>query len=142
MIGKGTIAILGTLDTKGDEVEYMKGLLQGLGYLIIVVDVGALGPPATMPDIANDEVARWGGSELPTLLRTKERDRVMAAMGEGGYETPLVSLRAEENRWRHRFRRQPGVGRCIHGNEGTTLRLSEVPYLYRRLRKHPTLRGL
>ena len=83
MTRKGNIAILATLDTKGAEVAAMKGLLATLGYGATVVDIGPLGPPATPAEISNEEVARLGGWELSDLIRTGERDRIMAAMGKG-----------------------------------------------------------
>ena len=83
MTRKGNIAILATLDTKGAEVAAMKGLLGTLGYGATVVDIGPLGPPAIPAEISNEEVARLGGWELSDLIRTGERDRIMAAMGKG-----------------------------------------------------------
>jgi hypothetical protein len=43
------IAILGTLDTKGDGVSFIKGLIEARGHLATVVDVGPLGPPLGFP---------------------------------------------------------------------------------------------
>ena len=83
MTRKGNIAILATLDTKGAEVAAMKGLLGTLGYGATVVDIGPLGPPAIPAEISNEEVARLSGWELSALIRTGERDRIMAEMGKG-----------------------------------------------------------
>ena len=83
MTRKGNIAILATLDTKGAEVAAMKGLLGTLGYDATVVDIGPLGPPAIPAEISNEEVARLSGWELSALIRTGERDRIMAEMGKG-----------------------------------------------------------
>jgi uncharacterized protein (UPF0261 family) len=83
MTRKGNIAILATLDTKGAEVAAMKGLLGTLGYDATVVDIGTLGPPAIPAEISNEQVARQSGWELSDLIRTGERDRIMAEMGKG-----------------------------------------------------------
>ncbi len=83
MTRKGNIAILATLDTKGAEVAAMKRLLGTLGYAATVVDIGPLGPPAVAAEISNEEVARLGGWKLSDLIRTGERDRIMAEMGKG-----------------------------------------------------------
>ena len=40
-----TIAIIGTLDTKGDQVEYLKGKVEDKGQRAKVIDVGVLGEP-------------------------------------------------------------------------------------------------
>ncbi len=80
---KGKVAILATLDTKGEEVAYMKGLLEARGYGAILLDVGALGPPTIPADISNEEIARWGGWELQALIQTGERALIMEGMGKG-----------------------------------------------------------
>jgi uncharacterized protein (UPF0261 family) len=90
---KRNIAILGTLDTKGAEVAYMKGLVEARGHFAILIDVGPVGPPGVEPDIANEEVARLIGYELSSLLQTGERDRIMEAMGEGAGRSLLNLLR-------------------------------------------------
>lgn len=83
MTPKKNIAILATLDTKGAEVAYMKGLITTLGYSATIIDIGPLGPPTIQPDISNEEVARLDGRELSSLIKTGERDRIMEGMGRG-----------------------------------------------------------
>jgi len=87
--GKGTIAILATLDTKGEEAAYMKGLLEARGHSAVMIDVGPLGPPGVQADISNEEIARRAGWELPNLIKTEERDRIMQEMGEGAMKLLL-----------------------------------------------------
>jgi uncharacterized protein (UPF0261 family) len=89
LIRRGNIAILGTLDTKSEEVAYMKGLLDTQGYSATIVDVGPLGPPGIRPDVSNEEVARWGGWEISTLIRIEEKDRIMEGMGKGAMKLLL-----------------------------------------------------
>jgi len=86
---KGTIAILATLDTKGQEVAYMKGFFEALGHSAVIIDVGPLGPPSVPPDITNEEIARWAGWELSNLIQTGERDRMMQEMGKGAMKLLL-----------------------------------------------------
>jgi uncharacterized protein (UPF0261 family) len=80
---KGNIAILATLDTKGQEVAYMKNLLEAHGHSAVIIDVGPLGPPGVPPDISNEEIARRAGWELPNLIQTDQRDQMMEEMGKG-----------------------------------------------------------
>jgi uncharacterized protein (UPF0261 family) len=87
---QGNIAILATLDTKGEEVASMKKRLHTLGYGATLIDIGPLGPPLVSPDVTNDEVARQGGWELSSLIKIGERDRVMEVMGKGAMK--LLSL--------------------------------------------------
>lgn len=90
MIRKRTIAILATLDTKGEEAAYIRGRLENLNCSATIIDIGPLGPPGVRPDIDNGEVARQGGRELAALLKTGERDRIMEIMGKGARK--LLSL--------------------------------------------------
>lgn len=89
---RGNVAILATLDTKGAEVAYMRGLVEARGYSATLIDVGPLGPPVVNPDITNEEVARLAGCKLSNLLQTGERDRIMRAMGEGAGKLLLTLL--------------------------------------------------
>jgi uncharacterized protein (UPF0261 family) len=91
MTRKGSIAILGTLDTKGQEVAYMKNLLEAEGHSTVIIDVGPLGPPGIPPDISNEEIARQAGWELSNLIQTGERDRMMGEMGKGAMKLLLHS---------------------------------------------------
>ena len=52
-----TIAILGTMDTKGDEHAFVAELIRQRGHLVLVIDVGTLGEPRLKPNISRAEVA-------------------------------------------------------------------------------------
>ncbi|MBP2674689.1 MAG: hypothetical protein H6Q84_1529 [Deltaproteobacteria bacterium] len=93
---KGNVAILATLDTKGEEVAFMTGLLEAAGYSATTIDIGTGGPPAVRPDFLSEEVARLGGTELADLVRTGRRDRIMEGMGEGAAR--LLSLLLSEGK--------------------------------------------
>lgn len=93
---KRNIAILGTLDTKGAEVAYMKGLIEARGHTATLIDVGPVGPARVEPDVESQEVARLAGYELSSLLKNGERNRIMEAMGEGAGRSVLNLL--EEGR--------------------------------------------
>jgi len=48
----GTILLLGTLDTKGRELAYVRDLIVRRAHLVLVVDAGILDDPAALtPDI-------------------------------------------------------------------------------------------
>jgi uncharacterized protein (UPF0261 family) len=82
-MSKKTVAILGTLDTKGDEFAYLKGQIESLGLATLVVDAGVLGQPTLTPDIARARVASAGGRELPELLAEHDRGLGVATMAAG-----------------------------------------------------------
>jgi len=70
------IVLVGTLDTKGREIEYTRGALQRLGCLVTVVDSGILGEPdGCAADVTREELTRLmaGGAELDQLAHELER---------------------------------------------------------------------
>ena len=77
-----TIAILGTMDTKGDEHGYVAELIRARGHHTLVVDVGTDQPPRLQPQISREEVARIGGLDLAGLMARKDRGECVAAMGQ------------------------------------------------------------
>ena len=77
-----TIAILGTMDTKGDEHAYVAQLIRARGHRTLVIDVGTDLPPRLKPDIAREEVARTGGLDFAGLLSRRDRGECVAAMGQ------------------------------------------------------------
>ena len=63
-----SIAIIATLDTKGDQVEYLKRLMEEEGRNIMVIDIGILGKPSFQPTISHDQVAQAAGTNLKELI--------------------------------------------------------------------------
>jgi uncharacterized protein (UPF0261 family) len=78
-----TIALLGTLDSKGGEYAFLKARIEALGAKTLVIDAGVLGAPPFQPDIAAAEVARAAGSDLETLVARRDRGEAMAVMSRG-----------------------------------------------------------
>jgi uncharacterized protein (UPF0261 family) len=78
------IALIGTLDTKGREIEYVRGRLRELGATPIVVDSGILGEAEDcVPDISRAEVAREGGHELDEVRAAGSRGAAVELMEKG-----------------------------------------------------------
>ena len=48
------VVLIGTLDTKGRELAFVRDLLQAQGLETIVIDAGTLGPPVIEPDIGRE----------------------------------------------------------------------------------------
>jgi len=80
---KKTIAIIGTLDTKGAEHRYLKEQIELWGVAALVINTGPLGKPAFIPDISAEQVALAGGQNLADLLSLPERSQIMAVMSRG-----------------------------------------------------------
>src|SRR5213596_1641860 len=85
-----TIAILGTMDTKGEEHAFVADQIKRRGHRLLVIDVGALGEPRLPPDISRREVAAAAGIDLATLVARHDRGETVAAMSKGA---PLVLAR-------------------------------------------------
>ena len=78
-----TIAIVGALDTKGQEFAFLKEEIQKRGCRTLVVDTGVLGAARFEPDVSRSRVAEAGGSDLSQLLERKDRGEAIAVMTVG-----------------------------------------------------------
>ena len=80
--------MIGTLDTRGDEIGFLRDLITGAGRPVIVIDAGVLGTPQVTADITREQVAAAAGADLAALRRAAlgGADRALAteAMSRGG----------------------------------------------------------
>jgi uncharacterized protein (UPF0261 family) len=76
-----TVVLLGTLDTKGAEYEYLRERLRLSGATPLLVDAGTFEPQGAVPDIDRHEVAAAGGVDLDALARRGDRGETVTAMG-------------------------------------------------------------
>ncbi|NHN31677.1 UPF0261 family protein [Paenibacillus sp. S3N08] len=77
------VVLIGALDTKGQEFQFVKDRLQACGIETFVVDTGVLGDPLFQPDVTADEVARAGGSSIEALRAGNDRGTAVAVMTKG-----------------------------------------------------------
>lgn len=77
-----TVAIIGTLDTKGAEFSYVNDQFKQLGFHTLVIHCGVFEPDFE-PDISNEEVARAAGVELSKLVEKHDRAFATRTMTEG-----------------------------------------------------------
>ncbi len=78
-----TIVLIGTLDTKGPEIGYLRDRLQALGNATLVIDSGILGEPLEItPDIDHAAVAIQGGTTIEALQQAGSRGRAVDHMRE------------------------------------------------------------
>lgn len=85
-----TIAVLGTMDTKGEEHAFVVDLIKQRGHQVLVIDTGTLDAPKLKPDITRFEVAAAAGADLNALVAKKDRGEAVAAMSRGA---PVVLAR-------------------------------------------------
>jgi uncharacterized protein (UPF0261 family) len=77
------VVIIGTLDTKGPEIAYLRDRIQGLGLTTTVVDSGILGEPlGIVPDITRAQAAAYGGTTIEALRNAGSRGRAVQGMRE------------------------------------------------------------
>ena len=88
------MVLLGTLDTKGREYEFLGGRVRAAGAETLLIDAGVVGDPQTAPDISHDEVAAAAGESLAALAAAGDRGAAVAAMARGA-GTILARLHAE-----------------------------------------------
>ena len=77
------IALIGTLDTKGEEFSFLRDRIQRAGLGTIMIDVGVLGRPLFEPDISGVEVAAAANEDLASLQSCGDRGRSVTAMALG-----------------------------------------------------------
>ena len=85
-----TIAVLGTLDTKGEEHAFVAEIIRQRGHRTLLIDVGTLEAPTVRPDISREEVARAAGVDLAALVIRRDRGECVAAMSQAA---PVILTR-------------------------------------------------
>jgi uncharacterized protein (UPF0261 family) len=78
-----SIVVMGALDTKGAEVEFLKQQIEQRGKQALVVDIGVLGEPTFAADVDRDTVAVAGGSTIALLAAEADRGHAVTVMTEG-----------------------------------------------------------
>jgi len=79
----GRIAVIGALDTKGDEFLFVKKEIEKQGYSALVINVGIMDDPRFEPEVAADKVARAAGSSLALLRDKSDRGLAIETMTKG-----------------------------------------------------------
>lgn len=77
-----TIALAGTLDSKGKEFLYAKELIESLGFNTLTINTGVFAP-AFEADISSKEVAAAAGKDIDELSAKKDRAEATAALAKG-----------------------------------------------------------
>ncbi len=77
--------LVGTLDTKGAEYEFLRDRVRGFGCDVILVDSGVLGS-SSAADVSADDVAAAAGVDRAALAAARDRGLAVAAMTRGVVE--------------------------------------------------------
>jgi uncharacterized protein (UPF0261 family) len=87
-----TVVILGTLDTKGRELAYLRDRVRDHGVETLLVDAGVF-EPQVKPDVARSEVAAAADADVEQLAAAGDRGAAVETMGLGA---AAVLLRLHE----------------------------------------------
>jgi uncharacterized protein (UPF0261 family) len=77
------IVIVGSMDTKGVECQYIKERIEMEGFRTITLDTGVLGEPFFRAEISNREIASKAGARLEDLIQRGDRGDAVRVMMEG-----------------------------------------------------------
>ncbi len=73
-----TIAVIGTLDSKGHEHQFIADRIRAAGHTALLIDTGTLGETQVKPDITRDEVLAASDLRFPDEQDRGERVGIMA----------------------------------------------------------------
>ena len=77
-----TIAVIGTLDSKGHEHAFVADLIHKRGHTPVLIDLGTGTDPQVTPDITRFQVAKAAGLDLQPLIDQQDRGECVVAMSK------------------------------------------------------------
>jgi uncharacterized protein (UPF0261 family) len=78
-----TIVVVGTLDTKGSQIAYLKDVLERRGAVASVIDIGVLAPPPFEPMVTRERVAEASGMDLGQIIGMDSQHEALVKMSAG-----------------------------------------------------------
>ncbi|WP_071672930.1 Tm-1-like ATP-binding domain-containing protein [Nioella nitratireducens] len=78
-----TILVVGTYDTKDDELTYMADRIRSQGGGVLTMDVSVLGDPSEPTDYSKHDVAEAGGSSIKVAIASGDENTAMQIMARG-----------------------------------------------------------
>ena len=125
-----TILLIGTMDTKEEELLFCRELIFRRGFKVLLLDAGILKDPRAPADISRREVALAGGvGDLDDLVARGDKGKCIAAMIQG------VTAKTQELLRRKAFDGILGMG----GGQGTDICASAMRGAPRGMPKMPSV---
>ena len=78
-----SILVIGTYDTKDDELGFLADVIRDQGGKIVTMDVSVLGDPSKSTDYSKHDVAEEGGSSIQAAIDTGDENYAMQIMAKG-----------------------------------------------------------
>jgi uncharacterized protein (UPF0261 family) len=77
------ILVIGTGDTKSDELNFMRDCITTAGGHAVMMDVSILGDPKFTPDYSKHDVANAAGNTIDAVMNSGDENSAIALMAEG-----------------------------------------------------------
>jgi uncharacterized protein (UPF0261 family) len=77
------VYLIGTLDTKGHEIAFVRDLLHDYGVKTCIIDAGCLGSPSIEAGISREHVFEAAGVSLAALREKNDRGQAVTAAAAG-----------------------------------------------------------
>lgn len=78
-----TILVIGTYDTKDDELAFLADVIRDQGGKVVTMDVSVLGDPSGPTDYSKHDVAQEGGSSIRAAIDSGDENQAMQIMARG-----------------------------------------------------------
>ncbi|MFT5894826.1 MAG: hypothetical protein ACI8VW_001698 [bacterium] len=78
-----TILVVGTYDTKDEELRYIESRIHSQGGRTLTMDVSVLGAPSTPCDISKHDIAIAAGSSIQSAIDRGDENQAMQIMAQG-----------------------------------------------------------
>ena len=78
-----TILVIGTYDTKDDELGFLAGVIRDQGGRVVTMDVSVLGDPSEPTEYSKHDVAEEGGSSIAAAIASGDENQAMQIMATG-----------------------------------------------------------
>jgi len=78
-----TILVVGTYDTKDDELIYMEDRIRAIGGGVLSMDISVLGDPSRPTDISKHDVAKAADSSIQEAIDSGDENKAMQIMARG-----------------------------------------------------------
>jgi uncharacterized protein (UPF0261 family) len=82
-ISNPRILLVGTGDTKSDELNFMKACIEGAAATALMMDVSVLGDPQYKPDYSKHDIAAAAGTTIEGIINSGDENSAMALMAAG-----------------------------------------------------------
>lgn len=77
------ILIVGTYDTKNEELNYMADCIRSQSASVLCMDISVLGDASVAVDVSKHDVASAAGSSIPAVIESGDENSAMQIMARG-----------------------------------------------------------